>query len=147
MLWAVNMPISSGFNEMTQNIGKMRNRGVEFAINSINFSNSNFSWNTDFNISFNRNLVLDLGDVSEISGGGGMTIVGQPVGMFYGYEMIGVWKDQNEIDNNPHMPNQLPGTARFSDTDKNGIVDARDRTIIGDPHPAFRGGLKQSIQI
>ncbi len=146
MLWGVNMPISSGFSSMTQNIGKMRNRGLEFAINSINVSNPNFTWNTDFNISFNRNIVLDLGDVSEISGGGGITIVGEPVAMHYGYKMIGVFKDQNEIDNNPHQPNQLPGTARWADIDENGTIDARDQTIIGNPHPKFRGGLSNNIK-
>jgi TonB-linked SusC/RagA family outer membrane protein len=146
MLWPVTMPISSGFNSMTQNIGKMRNRGVEFAISSINISKPDFSWSTDFNMSFNRNLVLDLGDVSEITGSGATTIVGQPVAMLYGYVSLGVWKDQAEIDNNPHIPNQLPGTARFADVDNSGSIDSRDQTIIGNPHPKFRGGMNNSFR-
>ena len=63
MLWAVAIPISSGFSSLQSNIGKIRNRGVEFTVNSINISKSNFKWNMNFNIAHNSNKVLDLGEI------------------------------------------------------------------------------------
>lgn len=147
MLWGVSLPIASGFSSSTQNIGEIRNRGVELGISSTNISNKNFTWDTDFNISFNRNKVLDLGNIDNIqtsvgfSGEYTITQVGQPMSMFYGWKSLGILKDQDEADNLPTVPGQLPGTPRFYDANGDGIIDSDDRIIIGNPHPDFTGGL------
>jgi TonB-dependent starch-binding outer membrane protein SusC len=146
MLWSVNMPISSGFNSMMKNIGKIRNKGVEFSINSVNISNNNFTWETDFNIAFNRNKVLDLGEVKNIRlstlfKAYSITTEGQPMAMFYGWKSLGILKNQEEVDKYATFPGQLPGTPHFEDKDGNNVIDGRDQMIIGNPHPDFRGGL------
>jgi len=148
MLWNFAIPISSGFSSTIKNIGEIRNRGVEFAVSSENISNNNFTWDTDFNISFNQNEVLDLGGLDNIQrgGNGGMsaptiTQVGYPMAMFYAWKSLGVLKDQNEADTYATVPGQLPGTPHFYDADGSGIIDQEDKIIIGNPHPVFRGGL------
>jgi len=147
MLWNFSIPISSGYSSTTKNIGEIRNRGVEFAISSENISNNNFTWDTDFNISFNKNKVLDLGGIDNIQNGVGfsgqftITQVGHPMSMFYGWKSLGILKDQNEADTYPTVPGQLPGSPRYYDADDSGIIDEQDRIIIGNPHPVFRGGL------
>ncbi len=60
LLLSVNVPRSSGYNSVLQNIGKVKNYGWEFSINTKNLVNK-FHWNTDFNISFNKNKVVALG--------------------------------------------------------------------------------------
>ena len=147
MLWSVNIPISSGFNSMQNNIGKLRNRGFEVAISSTNISNNDFSWKTDFNISFNKNLVLDLGAVQTIYSNYfyedycNITEVGLPMAQFYGYKFVKIFQTQAEIDAAPHYAGQLPGSAQFEDTDDSGTIDALDAVPIGDPNPKFVGGM------
>ena len=144
MLWAVSVPVSSGFNSIQDNIGEIRVEGWEFALGSNNIIAPNFSWRTDFNISFNKNEVISLGEVDRIFAGPhdvSITIPGQPIAMFYGFEQIGIFRDSEDVANNPSFAGQLPGTVKFRDIDGNGIIDDNDRKIIGDPHPTFRGGL------
>ena len=147
MLWRVNIPISSGFNSMQNNIGKLRNRGFELAVSSTNIANKDFTWKTDFNISFNKNLVLDLGAVQTIYSNwfydnfANVTKVGLPMAQFYGYKFVKIFQTQAEIDAAPHYPGQLPGSAQYEDTDHNGTIDALDAVPIGDPNPKFVGGM------
>lgn len=147
MLWSVNIPISSGFDSMQNNIGKLRNRGFEFSFSSTNISNKDFTWKTDFNISFNKNKVIDLGNVQTIYSNWfydnycNVTKVGLPMAQFYGYKFVKIFQTQDEIDASPHYANQLPGSAQYADTDNNGTVDALDCVPIGDPNPKFTGGM------
>ena len=94
------IPSSTGYTSQYQNIGSIRNRGVEFVINSINIDSRDFRWTTDFNISFNRSKVLaiygngenDYFTRSEDSGHCQYMIkVGEPIGQFYGYEYDGIY--------------------------------------------------------
>jgi TonB-dependent starch-binding outer membrane protein SusC len=147
MLWSVNIPISSGFSSMQNNIGELRNRGFEFSFSSINISGKKFTWKTDFNISFNRNKVLDLGDVKTIYSNWfydnycNVTKVGLPMAQFYGYKFVKIFQTQEEIDASPHYSGQLPGSAQYADADNSGTVDALDYVPIGDPNPKFTGGM------
>jgi outer membrane receptor protein involved in Fe transport len=60
LLITVNIPQSSGFSTSLQNIGRVENRGVELGINTTNIDNGSFGWFTEFNISFNKNKILNL---------------------------------------------------------------------------------------
>ncbi|WP_372634248.1 SusC/RagA family TonB-linked outer membrane protein, partial [Fodinibius sp.] len=148
MLWPVDIPISSGFSSIMQNVGEVENRGLELAVNTLNITNNNFNWETDFNISFNRNKVLDLGNVDRIrEGHRGMSITraGDPMALFYGWQHLGIFNTQEEVDENPSYPNQLPGTPIVHDEDGNGTINELDKVIIGNPHPDFRGGISNSF--
>jgi TonB-linked SusC/RagA family outer membrane protein len=149
MLWGVSIPISSGFSSVQDNIGEIQNRGVEFSLNTINISNADFTWASDFNISFNKNEVLDMGAVGRILTGPrsySLTTEGQPMGMFYGYKSLGIINTWDELANYPHFASQLPGTPHYQDSDKNGVLDERDKVIIGNPHPKFRGGFNNTFK-
>src|SRR5699024_7375468 len=85
MLWPIDIPISSGFSSIMQNVGEIENKGLELAISSLNITNENFNWETKFNISFNRNKVLDLGNVERIRAGHrdmSITREGDPMALF-----------------------------------------------------------------
>lgn len=94
------IPTSTGYTYQYQNIGAIRNRGVEVVLNSINIDRKDFTWTTDFNIAFNRSKVLAIygeGDNdyftrSEDEGHCNYMIrVGEPIGQFYGYQYDGIY--------------------------------------------------------
>ncbi|RFS19402.1 TonB-dependent receptor [Chitinophaga silvatica] len=154
LLLNVPVPFSSGFANALRNIGKVRNSGVEFGLSTRNLTHS-LIWNTTFNISSNKNEVLQLGanNAPIISDGGNGTIsqlyitkVGSPIGSYYGYVNGGVFKDQAEIDAYPHYASTKPGDRRFLDITPDKKIDANDRTIIGSYFPKFIWGLTNDFK-
>lgn len=101
MLLYVSIPTSSGYSNVLQNIGKMKNYGYELTINTKNI-NKKFKWSTDFNIAFNFNKVLDVNNLPPDafeSGqpGEGRVVVGYPVGQAYLVKYAGVQKQNDFI--------------------------------------------------
>ncbi len=149
------MPTLTGFREVVQNLGKVENKGWEFAVNSKNLTGA-FGWNTSVNISFNRNKVLALGPNGDpIRSGTGIgetniTMIGQPLGNFFGYRQLGVYRDQADLDASPRTNNSRPGDVKYADLGgpngvPDGIIDANDRTMIGNNQPDFIYGLTNSF--
>jgi TonB-linked SusC/RagA family outer membrane protein len=140
----------TGFNNSYQNVGSVRNRGIELGLNSRNIVNSNFTWSTNFNVSYNQNVVLKLGDADTPipTGWSNLTSiirVGQPINAFLLYDATGVYKNQAEVDANPHMAKTLPGDSQYRDVNGDGVVDNNDRTIIGNPQPSFIYGMTNTF--
>ena len=149
MLLFVPIPDITGFSSQLSNIGKMRNRGVEFNISSKNIT-GDFTWTTDFNISRNRNKVLQLGpgnapiqyvdNVVTVR-----TEVGQPVSNFYGYVFDGVFNNQAQIDAYPHHASTTPGDPKVRDVNGDGKISDADRTILGNYQPDFTAGITNTV--
>jgi TonB-dependent starch-binding outer membrane protein SusC len=150
LLLNVPVPSSTGFSTALQNIGKVRNTGWEFAVNSRNLTGA-LQWTTNLNIAFNRNEVLALGPQGDpiISGSGigstHITEIGQPIGNFFGYIQDGVFRDQADLDANPSFPNSRPGDVKFRDVDGDGEITPNDRTIIGNNQPDFIWGITNTL--
>lgn len=93
------IPTSTGYSDQYQNIGAIRNRGVELVLNTTNIRTKDFTWNTDFNIAFNRSKVLELYGNKETnyfiqdyeSRMGYKIEVGKPLGQFYGLVYDGIY--------------------------------------------------------
>ncbi|MDQ3844812.1 MAG: SusC/RagA family TonB-linked outer membrane protein, partial [Bacteroidota bacterium] len=101
LLLNVNVPTASGFSTALQNIGEVQNTGWEFVLNSIN-TTGKFHWSTDFNISAYKNKVLKLGPSGDdIISGNNITRIGQPIGMFYGFIVDGIFKNAAELAAGP----------------------------------------------
>ena len=149
MLYSLSVPQASGFDDFTTNAGEFKFWGHEFVVSTKNMVNE-FKWNTDFNISFIRNEVIDLGpDIDFIGGLTGnphITRVGEPIGMFIGYVFDGIYNNQSELDAAPKHSTSMVGTVRMKDTSKDGVINDDDRTIIGNPNPKFIFGLTNSFQ-
>lgn len=153
LLLNVPIPILTGFATQLTNIGKIRNRGLELSISSKNMVHPNFRWATDFNISFNKNKVLQLGPnnapvIVEEWGSRFVTAVGEPISNYEGYIFDGVYNNQNEIDKGPKYPSGIvvtPGDPRVRDVDGNGIINAADRTTLGNAQPDFIAGLTNTF--
>ena len=146
LLLNVPVPLSSGFPTALRNVGKVQNKGIELNITSRNLR-GRLNWTTNFNISANRNKVLQLGpNGAPIISDGGVaslfiTQIGSPIGSYYGYVNGGVFKDQKEIDNYPHYATAKPGDRRFIDVNGDKKIDANDRTQIGSYFPNFIAGF------
>ena len=151
LLLSVNIPTLSGFSSSVKNIGAMKNTGWEFALTTKNLT-GNFSWNTNINLSLNRNKVLELGPTGDpIRSGSGVgetniTMIGEPIGSFYGYKQLGIFKDQTDLDSYPHFSDSKPGDVKYEDVNGDKKIDANDRTIIGNNQPDFTYGFTNTFK-
>ncbi len=129
MLLDAPLPLSSGYTSIYSNIGSMENKGVEFAVNATVLKMDNFSWNTTFNYSFNKNKVLALSGGSDIYSGATVIRVGEPVGSFFGRVHQGIWSTAEAEQAKKY--NMLPGDVKYLDLNNDGTINDNDRTVIG----------------
>ena len=150
LLLSVQVPSLTGFTSANQNIGRVENKGMEFGLTTRNTVGT-LAWTTDLNLSFNRNTVLALGPTGDaIRSGSGVgetniTVLGEPLGNFYGYQQIGVFRDQAELDAYPHFADSRPGDVKFADVNNDGVINANDRTLIGNNQPDFIYGINNTL--
>ncbi|MEJ5963948.1 SusC/RagA family TonB-linked outer membrane protein [Pedobacter immunditicola] len=145
MLLNVPIPDISGFGTQLTNIGKMKNSGFEFNLNTKNLIGG-FKWSTDFNFSHNKNEVLQLGPNNApiyFTDNETMvkTEVGQPISNFFGYQFDGVYKNQTEINNSVRESSTVPGDPIIRDVNGDGKITTDDRTVIGNYQPKFTAGI------
>ncbi len=141
MLMTVTLPAgSAAATSLTYNGGDVVNKGWEFSVSSKNLVGK-FSWDTDFNISFNRNKLTRL-MLTQVYYGAKTTdyvndyvvrnTPGMPLGSFWGYISDGVDPETGEL--------------MYRDVNEDGIISASDRTYIGDPNPDFTYGLTNTFK-
>ena len=154
LLLDVTVPATSGFTSALQNIGKVRNRGVEMMLSTTQRIGHDFTWDGSVVISANRNKVMALGPGQEqilyrsgLADDSYIVKVGESLGSFYGYEIDGRFLTQDEFDAYPHIDNnQGVGDFRYVDTDGDGDVDADDRVILGNANPKLTWGFNNSFR-
>lgn len=132
----VQLPSSTGYQRTVQNVGEIQNKGFEFTVEADAIRNRNVNWTISANISFNRNKVLRLYDGQDIFGEAiytgslndyvNLLREGQPVGIFYGYVETGYTAN---------------GNLKYEDRNGDNIINAADKTYIGDPNPDFIYGF------
>ncbi|WP_460502439.1 SusC/RagA family TonB-linked outer membrane protein, partial [Hymenobacter agri] len=171
LLLLVDIPLSTGANNLSilQNVGSIENKGIELGLNTTNVqaADNGFGWTTNLNVTLNRNKVLDLGTTVDDKGNvidrrlpsdNGFTLVGQPLGVFYAYQVDGLFQTQDEINklntraqqlsgssSAKYQANAAPGDIRFRDLNGDGIINDKDRTVIGNPNPKAIGGVTNTF--
>ncbi|MGK6350556.1 SusC/RagA family TonB-linked outer membrane protein [Parapedobacter sp. DT-150] len=140
MLMNVTVPAGGGSSTtIIRNEGEMSNRGFEVAVNSRNFT-GDFSWDTDFNISFNRNRFDDVALTEFYSTAPTSDVIsdhvvrnvpGRALSGFYGYVSDGVDPETGQLI--------------YRDLNQDGKVSPTDRSYIGDPNPDFTFGLTNTF--
>jgi TonB-dependent starch-binding outer membrane protein SusC len=149
LLLTVNLSTLSGYSTQLQNIGSVRNRGLELALNTINFEGDRFRWRSTLNLAMNRNEVTEIGGAASIVvgiGQGGNAIIkpGEPIGSFYGYKVLGLWQQGDQCTIAP-ATECTPGEYKLQDTNGDGRITDGDRVIIGRADPRFFGGLNNQL--
>jgi len=153
LLMPRELPGYIGISSILDNVGSIENKGLELMIGGDPVVTNEFRWNTSFNITANRNKVLDLGADERLTYGasyGGYSLgefmileVGQPYGTMRGWEFLGIWgTDQDE---EARRYGQLPGDPHYLDADKDGDVDEDDRVYIGNGFPDFTWGWSNRL--
>jgi TonB-dependent starch-binding outer membrane protein SusC len=166
------VPENSGYQAQTQNIGKTLNKGIEIQLSGTPLNRGDFRWDANFNISFNRNEIVSLGPGLESmivpSGWAGSNqpadyaaFVGGSMGTIWGLKTAG-WYTVDDFDYDATTETYTlkegvptnkgitsldpkPGVIKFEDIDDSGVIDDKDRTVIGKTSPKFFGGLNQTF--
>lgn len=155
-----------------QNIGSLSNKGIELTLNTTNITNRNFSWTTNIVFSMNRNKVLSLDtetstversfQPSSTNYVVTKTVVGQPIGQFWGYKVVGRFDNPTDFyyhDANGNLKQvAIPegntispsstwlGDYIFEDINGDGVINAEDCTFIGNPEPKFTFGFGNTFE-
>ncbi len=157
LLLNVVLPFSSGFRSVLKNSGELENKGFEFAMNAVAVKTRDLTLNIGGNISTLKNEVVSLGGtapfysyvVSHLGPEGSYVAEGLPIGGWNGFNAIGIWQSQAEIDNpsNPKLDGggDKVGYMRYEDVDGNGIINNADRKFLGDPNPNITWGLNTGL--
>lgn len=171
LLLAAKLPYSSGYQNMIINAGETQNIGIDLTINTVNFTNKNFSWNTTVTLSHNKNKVNKLtGEDVQLylasfgySGAGAshQIAVGQPLGQFYGYVTDGLYQvsdfDYDATTNTYTLKDGVPyhgdkkqiqpGYWKFKNVDgsEDNLITENDKTVIGNAFPDFYGGINNTF--
>lgn len=171
LLLNANLPNTSGYTKVFKNIGSVRNQGLEISVSTVNVRTKNFEWSSDFNISFNRSKVTALTEgeeflLSKVSFTADynssylyIARVGQPMSQFYGYEWDGVYNLEDfdcdsggnytlkkGIPTNGMEASKIqPGDIKYIDQNRDGVVNDKDRVVIGRGEPIHTGGFNNNF--
>lgn len=152
LLMTRTVPIMNGYNRIWDNIGATENKGIELSLNSVNIRKANFTWSTDLTFFLNRDKIVELrGDGKDDVNN--KWFIGQPLSVYYDYNMIGIWQEGDEftfVDEEgnvqTHQKGAVAGSAKLEDVDGNGIIDSDDRKIIGSTRPSFTMSMGNRFQ-
>lgn len=152
MLYPMQLTAISGFSTAYFNIGKIRNKGLDIEMKTINIVKP-FKWESTLNVGFQTNKVLDLGGNTRIltgvsalgSGKTQILEVGHRVGDYYLYDYMGVFTSQEDLDNYPHLATAQVGGIKVRDANGDGIIDENDRIRCGNPKPKVTLGMSHKF--
>lgn len=149
LLLKVPVPQQSGYSTSLQNIGEVRNSGIEIELSSYNINLGPVKWNFNANLTTNENEVLSLAPEQKqiITGryGAFRTKVGGPIAELYGYNVIGVYKTQGEINETPHLRGTMTGDYIVEDVNQDNVIDDKDKVGFGTNAPDFTYGISSSF--
>lgn len=153
MLVKATIPITSGFEDTFDsytNAGKVRNIGWELSANSVNFDGA-FKWETGLVVTYNKNRIISLNTdtpmyQNEFSHSYITMLANHyPINVFYGYVTDGIFQNREEIAAHAIQVGAEPGDIRFRDLNNDGVINDKDRTIIGNPNPTWLFSLNNTF--
>ena len=145
----------SGFDYVWLNQGSLQNRGLEASLKLRLVDTRKFKWSLQATLGHYQNSLTDLPEdiYTEYAGATVLSRQGNPLGVFYGYQTEGVFSTYQEAQaanlktlyNNTTVYDFEAGDVHFTDQNKDGWIDEKDRVVIGDPNPDFYGRLSTRL--
>lgn len=154
MLYQITLPADMGYTRGYTNVGNIRNTGIELELKTENLT-GRLRWTTNFQFSWNKNKVIDLGANSTIFTGYANSTqvieVGRPAGEFYLYYAVGVYETAEDLKKYPTQTGSVVGSVRYRDiSGPNGVPDGKiteaDRVHMGHPQPSCTYGITNSFK-
>lgn len=137
------IPNVTGFNQVTANVGKIQNKGIELTLNTVNIAKENFRWNSSFAFTLNRNKLLELYGDGQLVDKGNKLFVGYPIRANFDYQFAGIW--QLADSNAAKVYKQLPGSVRVVDQNNDNQISSSnnidDRVYLGTQMPNWILGV------
>ena len=156
-----NVPAVIGFaTRVLNNVGEVRNDGIDIQVQTTNIIKKDFRWTTNANIFWARNKVIELASASDqilFDPVFGYTsairvIPGLPMGSFFGYKQIGIYMNAADVSSSAvwSAGGSKPGDLKFEDVSgpsgkPDGVIDANDIQLLGNPYPKFSYGMQNSF--
>jgi TonB-linked SusC/RagA family outer membrane protein len=156
LLLSSPIPLTSGFAYTLLNIGNIANHGIDLDLRTINLKGK-LEWTTSVNFSVNRNKITNLNSETDVILQNAILLrEGVSIGTFYGYQFDGIFQSDAEAASSPVLVGQEPtspnpasrakaGDRKYRDMNKDGKIDANDRTILGSAQPDFTWGLNNTF--
>ncbi|GAA4303562.1 TonB-dependent receptor [Compostibacter hankyongensis] len=146
ILLQLPIPAIVGLSVPYQNAGGVKNTGWGLAVDYRNHDGA-FKYRIGFNLSDVKNEVVDLQGTGPYISDYTVIKEGYPINSIFGYKAIGIFQTQEQVDKAPvQFGNYAPGDIIYADLNGDGVIDADDRTVIGDQLPRFTFGLNFSAQ-
>jgi TonB-dependent starch-binding outer membrane protein SusC len=153
LLFTQPLPATAGgATAPTVNIGDIQNKGVDLALNYRQAISPSLKFNIGANITTYKNEVVHIPgpgyfDVANTQNLGNVVRnqVGQPVSSYFGYQMLGIFKNDAEVTASPTQSGAAPGRFKYADINGDKIIDANDRTFLGSPNPDFTYGINLGV--
>ncbi|WP_320167740.1 TonB-dependent receptor [Mangrovibacterium marinum] len=136
------LPQTSGWSSIWDNVGWVRNTGIELGINTVNVQTKNFTWSTSIIFDTNKNEIVELyGEKKDDLGN--RWFIGKPIQVNYDYEFDGIW--QSDEADLAAKYGQTPGQIKVKDLNSDDKIDANDRKIIGQRTPKWSGSITNTL--
>ena len=144
ILMDMTIPSLTGYSSTYANIGKASNHGIELTIDAFPVISGDFQWETNFNMAFQKNKILELANGKEDDIAHGW-FIGHEIGVLYAYDNLGLWQDtaadRAEMEKwNANGYKFTPGNVRPKDQNGDYKMDDSDRVIIGNSNPQWTLG-------
>lgn len=155
-VFRINIPGTVGTQTSTilGNQAKVTNQGFEAVVGWRSNQQKAFTYSISANVGYNKNKVVSVvTGINPIYAGGTniangalatRTVQGEPIGEFYGYKVAGIFQTAAEV-NASAQPNAKPGDFKYVDTNGDGIIDGRDRVVLGNPNPKYNYGVNTTF--
>lgn len=149
-IFSRSIPVMTGFGSMFSSMGEVKNRGVEATIRTVNIQNKAFNWTTGLTFWLNRNKLVHLygedldGNGKEDDDIGNSLFIGESIHSIFGYEQDGIvqMNDTEYMEAN----GVSAGTPKYVDKNNDGVINEKDRSIIGNKAPNFKLNLSNTLQ-
>jgi TonB-linked SusC/RagA family outer membrane protein len=160
-IFAVPIPASTGENGpsggLVANQANIRNRGFEFSLSWKEQVNSNVFYSISPNLGINTNVVTKVisGDNAVYGGSNGITngalatrtVVGEPIGEFYGYKVVGIFQTAAQVAASNEAGTAKPGDFIYQDTNGDGQITSTDRVNLGNPNAKYGYGVNMFLKV